>query len=175
MTLITTNTSSNAASSDFTSSIDNSYKLYVFHYYDVNPATDNVDFGFQGNVDGQSGYNETINSQSFRTYHDEADSSEAVGYDGNADQPQGTALQLLNRDCGNGADESSAGELFLFNPSGTTYVTNFYARTNVYTYHNYTATYFIGGYFNVTGAIDEIQFKMSSGNMDAVIKMYGVG
>jgi len=33
----------------------------------------------------------------------------------------------------------------------------------------------LGGYFNVTAAITNIQFKMSSGNMDAVIKMYGVG
>jgi hypothetical protein len=31
------------------------------------------------------------------------------------------------------------------------------------------------GYFNTTSAIDEIQFKMSSGNIDSgVIKLYGV-
>jgi hypothetical protein len=34
---------------------------------------------------------------------------------------------------------------------------------------------FVAGYFNVTGAIDEVSFKMSSGNIDAgTIKMYGV-
>jgi hypothetical protein len=46
MTLITTNTSSNAATSDFTSSIDSTYKLYIFKFYDVNPATDEVKFTF---------------------------------------------------------------------------------------------------------------------------------
>ncbi len=49
MTLITTNTSSDAATSDFTSSIDSTYKLYIFKFYDVNPATDNVNFSFQVN------------------------------------------------------------------------------------------------------------------------------
>ena len=34
---------------------------------------------------------------------------------------------------------------------------------------------FTAGYFNTTAAIDEIQFKFSSGNIDAgIIKMYGV-
>jgi len=34
---------------------------------------------------------------------------------------------------------------------------------------------FGAGYFNTTSAIDEIQFKMNSGNIDVgTIKMYGV-
>jgi hypothetical protein len=34
---------------------------------------------------------------------------------------------------------------------------------------------FAAGYFNTTSAIDAIQFKMSSGNIDSgTIKMYGV-
>ena len=54
MTLITTNTSSNAASSSFTSSIDSTYKLYIFKFYDINPATDTENFEFQGSIDGGS-------------------------------------------------------------------------------------------------------------------------
>jgi len=34
---------------------------------------------------------------------------------------------------------------------------------------------YISGYFNTTSAINAVQFAMSSGNMDGVIKMYGVG
>ena len=35
--------------------------------------------------------------------------------------------------------------------------------------------FFPAGYFNSTSAIDAIQFKMSSGNIDAgVIKLYGI-
>jgi len=33
---------------------------------------------------------------------------------------------------------------------------------------------FIAGYFNVTAAIDGIQFKFDSGNFDGVIKLYGI-
>ena len=33
---------------------------------------------------------------------------------------------------------------------------------------------YAAGYFNVTAAIDDIQFKMSSGNFDGKIKMWGV-
>jgi hypothetical protein len=34
---------------------------------------------------------------------------------------------------------------------------------------------YVAGYFNTTSAIDEIQFKFDSGNIDAgTIKMYGV-
>ena len=34
---------------------------------------------------------------------------------------------------------------------------------------------FVGGYVNTTAAIDEIQFKMSSGNIDSgTIKLYGI-
>ena len=50
MTLITTNTSSNAANSSFTSGIDSTYKLYIFKWYNVNPVTDAQTLTFQGNV-----------------------------------------------------------------------------------------------------------------------------
>jgi len=175
MTLITTNTSSNAASSSFTSSIDSTYKLYIFKFIDVNPVTDNVQFSFQANAADQSGFNETMTTTLFRSYHDEADSATALGYNTNVDQAQGTAYQVLCDQIGNGSDELCAGSLHLFNPSNTTYVKHFYSRVNMYQYNNYSMDFFTAGYFNTTAAIDEISFKMSSGNMDAVIKMYGVG
>ena len=37
-----------------------------------------------------------------------------------------------------------------------------------------TANPIFGGYFNTTDNIDAVDFKMSSGNFDGVIKMYGV-
>jgi len=175
MTLITTNTSSDAASSSFTSSIDSTYKLYIFKYYDVNPVTDEVNFTFQANASGGSGFNETITSTFFRAYHDEADSETSIAYATSNDQAQGTAYQDLAYGVGNGGDESCAGELHLFNPSNTTYVKHFYSRSNGYYLNDFSFDYYCGGYINTTSAIDEISFKMSSGNMDAVIKMYGVG
>ena len=177
MTLITTNTSSNAASSSFTSSIDSTYKLYIFKFYDVNPATDAAIFTFQGNAAGASGYNETMTTTSFNAYHTEDDSGTPnVAYSDSYDQAQGTAYQSLSDTVGNGSDESCAGELHLFNPSSTTYVKHFYSQASVVD-GSTTSTlnhYFVGGYINQTKAIDDIQFKMSSGNFDGKIKMWGV-
>ena len=75
MTLITTNTSSNAASSSFTSSIDSTYKLYIFKFIDVNPATDNVKFQFQGSSNTGSSYGVTKTTTSFAASHTDADAS----------------------------------------------------------------------------------------------------
>ena len=174
MTLITTNTSSDAATSDFTTGIDNTYKLYIFKYYDVNPATDLANFTFQGSIDGGSSYGVTITSTSVRAYHLESGST-SLGYVTAADLAESTDYKILGRQIGNGGDEGAAGELFLFNPSNTTYVKNFYATTQYYYGADGSMILYQAGYFNDTNDIDAIQFKMSSGNMDAVIKMYGVG
>jgi len=175
MTLITTNTSSGAATSDFTSGIDSTYKLYIFKFYDVNPTTDSAVFTFQANASSQSGYNETITSTSFQASHREDDGGTSFTYRTGTDQAQGTAFQSLSDTIGNASDESLAGELFLFNPSNTTYVKHWYSTTNETLENEQTWQQFNAGYFNFTAALTNIQFKMSSGNMDAVIKMYGVG
>jgi hypothetical protein len=174
MTLITTNTSSNATSSSFTSSIDNTYKLYIFKFYDVNPATDNVKFQFQGSSDTGSSYGVTKTTTSFASSHNDADSSE-IFYNGDGDLAQSTSAQELCYGLGNGGDESLAGEFHLFNPSNTTYIKHFYAKVSIYMQNDGNRHFFTGGYFNTTSVIDAMQFTMTSGNMDAVIKMYGVG
>ena len=176
MKLITTNTSSGAASSEFTSGITSAYKLYIFKFYDVNPATDNIDFSFQVNAVGESGFNETMTTTFFRAFNNETGDNDAgMGYQDSFEQAQGTDYQFITYDQGNGADESAAGELHLFNPSNTTYVKHFYSRASYSHYADHMMEAYVGGYINTTAAIDEISFKMASGNMDAVIKMYGVG
>ena len=175
MTLITTNTSSDAATSDFTTGIDSTYKLYIFKFYDVNPATDGAHFTFQANATDSTSYDETITSTTFVTEHAEADDVAEVGYNTGYDQAQGTAFQYLGGYMGNGGDESGAGELFLFNPSNTTYIKHFYGTMQYYYSSDRSACQFTAGYINTTTAIDDIQFKMSSGNFDGTIKMYGLG
>ena len=70
-----------------------------------------------------------------------------------------------------------AGELHLFTPSDTTYVTHFMSRTqHVYPHSggNFSMGAYMSGYFENSAAIDEISFKMDSGNFDGVIQMYGI-
>ena len=80
---------------------------------------------------------------------------------------QSTAFQELAVECGNGNDECVSGTMQLFNPSSTTFVKHFVTNVNSYHAGNYTQQYFVAGYGNTTSAIDAVQFKMSSGNIDA--------
>jgi len=175
MTLITTNTGSGVATSSFTSSIDSTYKLYIFKFYDVNPVTDKAKLTVDFSTDGGSNYAMTKTSTYFYADHYESDAYENLGYVAAGDLAQGTAAQFITRCIGNGGDESGVGELFLFNPSNTTYVKHFYARTHIYEDSDVADSGFVAGYINSTSDVDAVQFKMDSGDMDAVIKMYGVG
>ena len=176
--LLSTQTASNSASLSFTSGIDSTYKEYIFKFYNMNPATQAVDFTFQVNASGQSGFNEVMTTTYFQAYHYEDDGDAGIQYQTGRDQAQGTAYQILANHIGNGSDESVCGELHLFNPASTTYVKNFYSTMQEY-YNDNTDSVsennFIAGYINVTAAITQIDFKMSSGNFDGKIKMYGVG
>ena len=171
--LISSQTATNDTDLSFTSGITSTYGQYIFKFYNINAATDNVQFSFQANAAGASGYNETITSTAFRASHSEADAT-ALGYLTAQDQAQGTAYQMLGDGWGNGGDESGAGELHLFNPSSTTFVKYFAARAAFYHSADSAFVNHVSGYFNTTTAIDDIQFKMSSGNFDGKIKLWGV-
>jgi len=176
MTLITTNTSSNAATSAFTSSIDSTYKLYIFKFIDVNPETDDVHFQFQASTDGGSSYGLTITSTMFYAEHGESDSpAGGFTYHTGGDLAQSTSDQQLARNCGGGSDESFAGTLWLFNPSNTTYVKHFYATITQLHSSDRQVPRYIAGYFNTTSDIDAVIFRCSADNFDGTIKMYGVG
>ena len=175
MTLLQTQTASSSSTIDFTSNIDSTYDVYCFKFIDIHPATDNVQFSFQANVSGGSGFNETITSTFFTAYHNEADDNEGITYAGSYDLAQSTSFQPLTYQIGNDNDHSSNGHLCIYNPSSTTFAKHFIARISANTYHDYERDSFVAGYFNTTSAIDEIQFKMSSGNIDSgVIKLYGI-
>jgi hypothetical protein len=173
-TLISTSTASDSSSIDITSGIDSTYDEYMFVFTDIGPATDTAHFAFQANAVGESDFDEYITSTYFYAYHAEDDGENSLTYNTNSDQAQGTAYQHLADYIGNGADESAAGVLHFFSPSSTTYVKHFYSRFNMYNANAQTADRYAAGYINTTSAIDEISFKMSSGNFDGVIQMYGI-
>ena len=178
-TLLSTSTASSSATIDFTSGIDSTYKEYLFIFNDIHPATDSTQFLFQGNAAGGSGYNETITSTCFEAEHYENDFATGLTYLANGDQAQGTAFQRLSDSISNDNDHGLAGYLHLFNPSDTTFIKHFITSTQA-TYPSasqgdFSMQYNVAGYFNTTSAIDEIQFKMSSGNIDAgTIQLIGI-
>jgi hypothetical protein len=147
----------------------------MFKFINCHPATDNTPFKFQGSTDGGSNYNTTLTSTTFRAYHYENGSAAALEYRTGDDQAQGTAFQQITNNVGNANDESLAGTLFLYNPSSTTFVKHFMCNTNEYNATVVSLNYFTAGYFNTTSAINAVQFKFDSGNIDAgTIKLYGI-
>ena len=167
---------SNASTASITSGIDSTYGVYIFKFYNINPATNSVDFTFQFNAAGASGYNETLTTTFFRSYHQENDGG-AAGMGFQSGQSQGTAFNGgIGYQIGNEADESAVAELHLFNPASTTYAKQWYVRSHSHAVGANDLSYetWYGGYINTTTAIDDIQFKMSSGNFDGTIKMWGV-
>ena len=180
MTLIKEQTASSSSSISFVNGsssvvLDNTYPIYVFKFINLNPATDDKKFQFNLSADTGSNYNVSKTSTYFSAYHNESGSSTSLAYRTGNDLANGTGVQVFTESAGNGSDESAVGELTLFNPSSTTFVKHFIARTNTYESTNNSWGGFAAGYANTTSAIDAVQFQMASGNIDAGdICLYGI-
>ena len=176
--LISTQTASSSASLSFTSGIDSTYKEYIFKFINLHAATNSAHFTFNMSVDGGSNYNVTKTTTAFHTYHGESGSGgQALAYQDSRDLAQSTNYQELIRNMGNQNDEGISGFLHLFDPSNTTFVKHFIGKS-VSTNDDggaYIYTLDTAGYGNTTSAINAVDFKASTGNIDSgVIKMYGV-
>ena len=177
MVLLSTQTASNSASISFTTGIDSTYKEYQFWFINCHPASDRVDFQFNLSTDGGSNYNVTKTTTLFRARLAENGTGDALEYRTDQDLAQSTAFQQLSGQTDNDNDSSTSGYILLFSPSSTTFVKHFIARSNnayddgtMYSMDNYVA-----GYANTTSAVNAIQFKFSSGNIDdGTILMYGI-
>jgi hypothetical protein len=175
ITLISSQTASSSASISFTG-IDSTYRTYLFKFINMHPQTNGVRFLFNLSTDGGSSYNVTKTSSFFQAYHNEADSATNLNYDTSHDLAQGTGYQDMHTTgIGNDNDQSCSGYMYLFSPSNTTFVKHFLVNNNIYHDGDYLINSFIGGYGNTTSAVNAIDFKMSSGNIDSgTIHMYGI-
>ena len=178
ITLIKTLTASSDSALSFVNGssdvvLDSTYKTYIFKFYNIHPATNDVDFevGFR---DGSTAYDATKTDTYFVAYHSEGDAT-GLTYDGGEDVAQGTGFTPLNHSTGTDNDQGVSGEMWLFSPSSTTYVKHYMSRVNNYHAADYSFDVYKSGYCNVTAAIDAVQFKMGSGNIDSgTIKLYGI-
>ena len=173
---LTASSSATLSFVDGTSSVvlDSTYKEYLFTFNSMHPASDEVDFSVNFR-DGGSSYDATKTSSAFAANLDESHGNASLFYWGSRDLAQSTGVQKIASALGNGGDECGSGELYLFNPSSTTFVKHYISRSNGYHASNYTVNQYVAGYCNVTAAIDAVQFSMSSGNIDAgTIKLYGI-
>ena len=179
-TLIATATSDGSDSSlgfvDGTGGVvfDSTYDVYEFIFTNIHAQTDTDRLGVQFNASGGSGFNETMQTTFF-----DANASEGGGgwlsYDALYDQVNGTGYQPLAENPGNDNDQSTSGMLTLYDPSDTTYIKHFIVRLHRSQKDEYHMDTHVAGYINTTSAIDEIDFKFDSGEIQGgEIKMYGL-
>ena len=180
LTHIKTLTASSSATLSFVDGssdvvLDSTYPIYLIKFISIHLAS-RSQLTMNLSADTGSNYNVTKTGTLFYSYHKEDDSATIFEYNTNNDIAQGTgfmAIAVGDNDEEN--DYALSGELYLFNPSSTTFVKHFLASLNTSTDDNKSRNSFVAGYFNTTSAIDAIQFKNASNNIDAgKIKLYGL-
>ena len=158
--------------------LDNTYPIYLFMFINVHPSTDDSGNGVNLNVnfrDGGSSYDATKTTTNFSSYHNEGDSSANLAYSTSFDLAQGTGSQILASGTGGDNDQSASGEMWLFNPSSTTYVKHFFSKIHNSQSDDHATTNFTAGYCNVTAAIDGVQFSPNTGSFETgTFKLYGI-
>ena len=160
--------------------LDNTYKEYLFIFTNIHSSGGGDDywFGFQASTDGGSNYNTTVTSNVYAAYNAEGGGLHrtfSFRQQSTFSLGQETGLQRLCYQQDDDNQIAACGILHIFDPSSTTFMKHFIARGQTEGYTNYAHTLDVGGYFNTTSAIDAIQFKMNSGNIDAgTITLYGI-
>ena len=158
--------------------LDNTYRTYIFELINIHPESDDAYLKFQCSTDGGSNYNTTCTAGFTAAYNLE-DASDAGGPDYNTslDLQQETGFMAIGYGGSNLADACEVSQLWLFNPSDTTFVKNFFliGNGNLKNSIHGNNNCFSAGYFNTTSAIDAIQFKYATDEIqDGSIKMYGI-
>ena len=180
MTFIKKLTASSSATLSFVNGgssvvLDSTYKEYIFTYNNIHPATNSVVLQFNLSIDSGSNYNVTKTSSSFNAYHPEDNSGQGLAYTTYLDLAEGTGFQDISSSVGYGNDQGVSGTLHLFNPSSTTFVKHYISKSSTAQVQPAAYEVDIGGYANTTSAVNAVQFKFNSGNIDAGdICLYGI-
>ena len=178
MTLIKTITASSDSAVNFVHGssdvvLDSTYPIYLFKIINVHVANNDAHFRVNFSIDSGSNYNVAKTTTYFRAQHTETGSS-SFSYN-DLDQANGTDYTGLSDSLMNANDASSSGEMYLFNPSSTTFVKHFLGKFNAMAHANFSGTGYSSGYMNTTSAINAVSFKHSSGNIDSgTFKLYGI-
>ena len=177
MTFISEQTASSSASVEFTTGIDSTYPIYKFVWINCHAGSSNHFFRFYASTNGGSSYGTTQTSTAFRAFHNESGATSSLGYYADGDGAQTTSSVILTTETSNLDDHATSGEVFLYNPSSTTFVKHFMSQSNTVfdDTSDYTMNDFRAGYFNTTSAINACKFAFNVGNIDSgTIKLYGI-
>ena len=155
--------------------LDSTYKEYLFILKDIHGSVNDKNMGFNVSIDGGSNYNVAKTSTAFEAYHYENNGAAAAGYVASRDLAEGTGFQILTSEAGADNEECACGTIQLFNPASTTFVKHYISRMVDKNPAPAAVVNHVAGYANTTSAVNAVQFKMASGNIDAgTITLYGI-
>ena len=180
--LIKEQTASSSASISFVHGssdvvFDSTYPIYRFVYINIHPSAYSY-LAFNASTDSGANYNVTKTTTIFEARHTEDGGTSGLAYSGRTlseDLAQSTSFQRLANNVSSDSDHGVCGYINLFDPSNTTFVKNYIGLISVVNNGNGAYQYYNAGYGNTASAVNAIQFKMDSGNIDSgTIKLYGV-
>ena len=158
---------------------DSTYPVYLFKYISVHGANEQelcIDFSDSAGSD----YDLLHQTTFFRHAHNELGNDGNLTYVTTRDMANSGSRPFLTVPIGTENDNNGSGELYVFNPSSTTFVTHFISRSNISvgdgsSAGSYSQNSYVAGYVNTTAAITAIKFEMDGGNIDSgIFKMYGI-
>ena len=176
LVFISRSTASSSSSVSITSGLTSTYKEYIFFFNNLHPSSAS-NLQFQTSTNGGSSYGVTATTTFFYASHQENDGEAIVSYKTNRDHAQSTDFIYLTGDNmeASAADASVSGYLHLFEPSSSVFVKHYISNTDHVADGPYQQNNYSAGYFNTTTAINAIQFKLTTANIDSgTIDMYGV-
>ena len=155
--------------------LDATYREYIFKFINIHPETDDVRFMWNASIDAGSNYNVAKTSTFFQAIHPESDTETSFGYTTGSDLAQGTGFQYIGVENGNDNDQSINGYLMLYNPGSTVFTKHFMSFAGSSMRADYAYSSYAAGYVNTASAVDSIQFKFESDEIQGgTISLYGI-
>jgi len=173
LVLLSEQTASASASISFTSGIDSTYPIYMFELINCTCSNNGRGIDVYFSTNGGSDYNAIKTTTIINAYHAEG------GGSGTLQQITGVKAPTQSSDglflnYSDGSASGMSGNLLLFDPSNTTFVKHFIARSNGKNDDNTTNDVFSAGYVNSTSAVNAVRFDTFDGNIIGTFKLYGI-
>ena len=185
LTLVSTHTvSSSTAAIEITSGIDSTYDEYQFHFYNLVPVNDGVDWQFQVDTDENENWNMYVTSTAHNAWHKEGNVSDDSEQNATDDQQNADQAYInLTGTVGSDSYEALSGVLALYAPASTAFLKQYISRC-IAREEDYARDHNRSGMIGTaassagsgeTSAITRIRFRFESCNIESgVIKMFGV-
>jgi hypothetical protein len=175
MVLLEQHTASSSATLDFTSCVTSTYDDYEFEFVRVQPATDNVHFGFRVSYDGGSTWQSAASSYFWLISRVLGNTTSAIVNDGSVGMTSTTNYIATNVDTTIGTSLAGVnGRLKMYAP-GDAINHRFLSDVVSYDNSNLDSRTQMSSRNTGTSAVNAVQFLFSSGNLaSGTIRCYGL-